>query len=191
MTILTSQNQTTTISIERSGYNSSTNAWEITYRLTIETVIPSAVISAQSITMDLPDVQTFLDSWTTIQGLVDASMQRAIANSNIVEWQEPVESDPSESAWIIGDTVSVGAIRTYNGVTYTCKQLHVTQQSWTPDLTPALWSVYNTPLSPWVQPLGAQDSYQIGDRVTHNGNTWESTVINNVWEPGVFGWIVV
>jgi len=191
MTILTSQNQTTTVYIERSGYNSSTNSWEIAYTLTIETVIPSAVISVQSITMDLPDVQTFLDSWTTIQGLVDSSIQRAITNSNIVEWQEPIESDPSESAWVIGQTVSIGAIRTYNGVTYTCKQLHVTQSSWTPDLTPALWSVYNPPLSAWVQPLGAQDSYQIGDRVTHNGNTWESTANNNVWEPGVFGWVIV
>jgi len=43
----------------------------------------------------------------------------------------------------------------------------------------------------YVQPTGAQDSYQIGDRVTHNGNTWESTANNNVWEPGVFGWVIV
>jgi hypothetical protein len=30
-----------------------------------------------------------------------------------------------------------------------------------------------------------------GDRVTHNDQTWESTVDNNVWEPGVYGWQVV
>lgn len=33
--------------------------------------------------------------------------------------------------------------------------------------------------------------YQIGDRVTHNGQTWEATAANNHWEPGVFGWVVV
>lgn len=40
----------------------------------------------------------------------------------------------------------------------------------------------------WVQPTWAGDAYQIGDRVTHNGQTWTSTAANNVWEPGVYGW---
>ena len=26
-----------------------------------------------------------------------------------------------------------------------------------------------------------------GDRVTHKGKTWESTIDNNVWEPGAAG----
>jgi hypothetical protein len=43
----------------------------------------------------------------------------------------------------------------------------------------------------WAQPLGAFDAYQIGDRVNHNGSTWESTFANNVWEPGVFGWVKI
>jgi hypothetical protein len=43
----------------------------------------------------------------------------------------------------------------------------------------------------WVQPTGAGDAYQIGERVSHNGKNWESTVSNNVWEPGVYGWIEV
>lgn len=40
----------------------------------------------------------------------------------------------------------------------------------------------------WVQPTGAHDAYSIGDKVTHNGKQWVSTVDNNVWEPGVYGW---
>lgn len=40
----------------------------------------------------------------------------------------------------------------------------------------------------WVQPLGAQDAYQVGARVTHKGGTYTSTAANNVWEPGVYGW---
>lgn len=40
----------------------------------------------------------------------------------------------------------------------------------------------------WVQPTGAHDAYQIGNKVTHNGSVWTCTVANNVWEPGVYGW---
>ena len=42
----------------------------------------------------------------------------------------------------------------------------------------------------WVQP-DSTNPYMTGDRVLHNGLTWESTVDNNVWEPGVYGWVVV
>lgn len=40
----------------------------------------------------------------------------------------------------------------------------------------------------WSQPLGGHDAYKKGDVVTHNGKIWVSTVDNNVWEPGVYGW---
>lgn len=43
-------------------------------------------------------------------------------------------------------------------------------------------------VDPWVQPSGVHDAYSVGDRVTHNGKTWESTTDGNVWEPGVYGW---
>lgn len=42
----------------------------------------------------------------------------------------------------------------------------------------------------WVQP-DSTNPYMTGDRVLHNGSTWESTVDNNVWEPGVYGWAEV
>ena len=40
----------------------------------------------------------------------------------------------------------------------------------------------------WVQPTGAHDAYKKGDQVSHDGDTWTSTVDGNVWEPGVYGW---
>lgn len=43
----------------------------------------------------------------------------------------------------------------------------------------------------WVQPTGAHDAYDIGDRVTYNGNLWQSTNPGNVWMPGVYGWSIV
>ena len=42
----------------------------------------------------------------------------------------------------------------------------------------------------WVQPTGAHDAYSVGDKVSHNGQNWVSTVNANTWEPGVYGWDV-
>ena len=39
----------------------------------------------------------------------------------------------------------------------------------------------------WVQP-SSTNPYMKGDKVRHNGKVWVSTVDNNVWEPGVYGW---
>ncbi len=47
-------------------------------------------------------------------------------------------------------------------------------------------------IQPWVQPAGAHDAYKLGALVTHKGSTWENTGSDaNVWEPGVYGWVVV
>jgi len=39
-----------------------------------------------------------------------------------------------------------------------------------------------------VQPIGAQDAYPLGAKVSHDGKHWVSAAANNVWEPGVYGW---
>jgi hypothetical protein len=94
--------------------------------------------------------------------------------------------------WQAGEAVAIGAVREYDGHLYKVLQAHTTQGDWTPDVVPALWQRIAAPDAgpqPWVQPAGGHDAYQIGDRVTHNGSTWECTVANNVWEPGVHGWI--
>ena len=56
------------------------------------------------------------------------------------------------------------------------------------DATAALMEQAHTDGQPWVQPLGAHDSYSVGRTVTHNGKTWENITPANVWEPGVSGW---
>lgn len=43
--------------------------------------------------------------------------------------------------------------------------------------------------APWVQPTGAHDAYALGAVVTHDGQTWTSTIPANVWAPGVYGWV--
>ena len=36
--------------------------------------------------------------------------------------------------------------------------------------------------------IGAHDAYALGAKVSHKEKHWTSTVANNVWEPGVYGW---
>ena len=45
----------------------------------------------------------------------------------------------------------------------------------------------------WEQPMpGVRESFLFGERVTHNGYIWESAHPGeNVWEPGVHGWIQI
>ena len=38
----------------------------------------------------------------------------------------------------------------------------------------------------WVQPTGAHDAYQKGDRVRYNGNVYESLIDGNVWSPDAY-----
>lgn len=72
---------------------------------------------------------------------------------------------------------------------YKCIQPHHTQADWEPHLTPALWAVVSLDEWPeWVQPTGAHDAYNKGDKVSHNGKHWVSDADANIWEPGVYGW---
>lgn len=78
----------------------------------------------------------------------------------------------------------------YNDVLYKCLTGHVAQAGWTPEAAPSLWAKVLIPdpgVTPaWEQP-GSTNGYSAGDKVTHNGKTWESLVDNNVWEPGTVG----
>lgn len=87
-----------------------------------------------------------------------------------------------------------GNIRRYGELLYRCLQAHTSQADWTPDKAVSLWVRIADPAEEWpdwAQPIGAQDAYQSGDKVTHNGKHWTSAVDNNVWEPGVYGWTEV
>lgn len=91
--------------------------------------------------------------------------------------------------WNEGLSVSVGERLQYNGILYRCVQAHTTQADWTPDVTSSLWVRVSLEEFPeWVQPTGAHDAYNTGDKVTHKELKYVSTVDANTWEPGVYGW---
>ena len=94
--------------------------------------------------------------------------------------------------WRIKEYVNAGDRRRFDGVLYKCVQAHTTQADWTPDITPALWVVVSIEEYPeWVQPTGAHDAYNIGDKVTYNGNRYVCAVDGNVYAPDVYGWTLI
>lgn len=125
----------------------------------------------------------------------------------------PVWSQPSGAH----DAYSVDDVVNYNGSLY--KSL-IDGNVWSPDVYPAGWQVYEAPTEPdepepeepnppetgeeepgtdaetypdWVQPTGAHDCYNTGDKVTYNGQHYVSKIDGNVWSPEAYpqGWEAV
>lgn len=98
--------------------------------------------------------------------------------------------------WVAGVDYAMDVRVRYGDKLYKCVQAHTSQAQWTPPDTPALWTEVAKPgeIPVWRQPSGAQDAYQTGDKVWYperDTTVYVSTVDNNVWEPGVYGWEVV
>ena len=98
-------------------------------------------------------------------------------------------------AWAADADYTVDDRIRYGDKLYRCIQAHTSQADWTPPSTPALWAEIAKPgeIPVWRQPTGAQDAYMRGDKVHYpdaDGPVYVSTVDNNVWEPGVYGWEV-
>ena len=92
-------------------------------------------------------------------------------------------------AWVVGKAYAVGDRAQYNGTLYKCIQAHTSQSDWMPSATPALWKAVSVDEYPeWVQPTGAHDAYNIGDKVTYNGQHYVCTSNGNVYAPDVYGW---
>ena len=98
-------------------------------------------------------------------------------------WQQPDSVNP----YMTGDIV------THNSLLW---RSIVDNNVWAPGIYG--WEVYQEPspepgpdepeaISDWVQP-DSTHPYMNGDQVRHDGSIWQSTVDNNVWEPGVYGW---
>lgn len=92
-------------------------------------------------------------------------------------------------AWEAGKTSVVNNRVRYEDTLYKCIQAHTSQADWMPSATPALWKTVSVDEYPeWVQPTGAHDAYNIGDKVTYNGQRYVCTSNANVYAPDVYGW---
>lgn len=92
-------------------------------------------------------------------------------------------------AWRADTSYSVNDRVQHGILLYKCVQAHASQESWTPDATPALWAKVSIDEWPgWVQPMGTHDAYNKGDKITYNGKHYVCTADANVYAPGVYGW---
>ena len=93
--------------------------------------------------------------------------------------------------WKAETNYEAGERVVYNDVLYKVLTAHTSQADWTPDAATSLFTKVLIPdenvVYEWEQP-DSTNPYMAGDKVFHNGKTWVSTVDNNVWEPGVYGW---
>lgn len=83
-------------------------------------------------------------------------------------------------------------------VLYKCVQAHTSQSDWNPNIVPALFTrvAYPDEILVFIQPTGAQDAYNIGDKVyypTINNDIYESVIDANVWSPDAHpaGWQIL
>ncbi len=118
-------------------------------------------------------------------------MHKAAVSLDDEDALEAVELFP---VWQSGKAYAADDRIRYGEKLYRCVQAHTSQADWTPDATSALWTEVAKPgeIPVWKQPTGAQDAYQTGDKVRYpdeNGDVWVSTVDNNTWQPGVYGWV--
>ena len=96
--------------------------------------------------------------------------------------------------WEAGQDYTAGFRLRYGGLLYKVLQAHTSRETWTPDAAPSLFAKLLIPdenvIPEWEQP-DSTNGYAKGDKVTHKGKTWVSDVDNNLWEPGIYGWIEV
>mgnify|MGYP002514879038 CR=1 FL=1 len=96
-----------------------------------------------------------------------------IDNKVAFEWWRPGIAAEKDKIYRFGDDL------------YRCIQPHTTQDDWTPDKVPALFVKISLEEYPqWVQPTGAHDAYNKGDKVSDEGKHWISEMDGNVWKPG-------
>lgn len=135
--------------------------------------------------------QVELDNQKHDQQSVFSNLVFQTINSQITD-EQALAIDLLFDDWS-GDSISYSEndrVR-YNDVLYRCLQVHTSQPTWTPTDAPSLWAKClidpDSPAIPeWEQP-DSTNPYSKGDKVTHNGKTWESLVDGNVWEPGIIG----
>ncbi len=109
--------------------------------------------------------------------------------------EEKLEMVLAFPTWQINKSYAVGDELQCEGKLYRVIQAHVSQMNWGPETTPALFVEVAPPgvIPDWVQPTGAHDAYNIGDKVMFEGQVYESLINANTWSPTAYpaGWQLV
>lgn len=127
--------------------------------------------------MTRQEAKAFIEAFVKLRGLATDEMSLQVPNLY--------------PTWRAGEVYNVGDRILYEDTLYRVLQAHTSQDTWTPVDAPSLFAKVLIPddnvIPDWVQP-DSTNTYKSGDKVTHKGKTWISTIDNNSWEPGVYGW---
>jgi len=123
-------------------------------------------------------------------------MQMSVQSANLPDDQAMEVADlypdwVAMKAYAVDEIVKYGVNADGETQLYKVIQAHTSQEDWKPDVTASLYKAIgftDDGVSIWTQPLGATDAYMKGDVVSYEDQLWISTVDNNVWQPGVYGW---
>lgn len=102
----------------------------------------------------------------------------------------------------VGKTYEENEKFTYKDKVYEVIQAHTSQTTWLPEATPALYKEYlnveiqnedgskTEVIKEFIQPTGAHDAYNKGDKVLFNGKIYQSKIDANTFSPDQFadGW---
>lgn len=123
------------------------------------------------------EARAFVNAFVKLRELATDEVALQVPNLYPV-WKEEVN-------YVVGERVL------FEDVLYKVLINHTSQKGWEPNVAVSLFTKVLIPdenvIPEWEQPEST-NPYMIGDKVTHNGKTWVSTVDGNVWEPGVYGW---
>jgi len=154
------------------------------------------------------DIPGFIDDVVQIAGVVILDSSTIDPESAIVDTPIGITTEVAESVgatWGQAAKPLVGVVTpglyTHEDTYWWVLQQYNADQWSDPLAVPALVLPARTPgvAAAWVQP-GANNGYKLLDPFTglpetciHNGKTWKVSQAdgagNNVWEPGVFGWV--
>lgn len=91
--------------------------------------------------------------------------------------------------WREGVAYEMNARVLYNDVLYRVLTTHISQSTWTPDVTHSLFAKVliadNGDILPWEQPEST-NPYMVGDKVIFKGEIYESLIDNNIWSPATY-----
>lgn len=115
--------------------------------------------------------------------------QQIEAAAKLQDDETALESIWMYPAWATNTDYNVDDRIRHGETLYRCVQGHTSQDTWTPDVTAALWVVVSLDEYPeWKQPTGVQDAYRIGDKCSYNGQHYVCTYDYNTYAPDVWGW---
>lgn len=115
-------------------------------------------------------------------------IEKAASNLDDADALEAVQLFPQ---WDESTRYKEGDRVRFHNILYKCLLDHIAQPTWSPVTSPSLWAKVLIPdpnvIPEWEQP-DSTNAYQIGDKVTFEGKTYENVIANNIWAPNVYGW---